>query len=388
MMNETITLTGPEVPQLRQMVLENTKRINRNEQMINQMRKKESEEEKKRRERDEFWESVHRKQELSYIRSCERMDRLEKFAETCKVEHEKSFQELKEMFKETDKIIKETGKQIKETDKIIKETGKQIKETGEQIKETGEQIKETDKIIKETGEQIKETDKIIKEAGEQIKEAGEQIKEAREIIKEAGEIIKETGEQIKETDKIVKEASKTVREAGEQIKETDKIVRENSEQLKKQVEETTKTVREMSIQFLGRTGHIVEGLLSSSAEKVFQEAGLELYNHGKNFKRKLKSENKQMEVDVILSNDEVVVPIEVKTNCTKADIHKFLHQMGLFRDLFPEYANKEAIAAIAAINYEDEVDTLAHNEGLLVIRVNSDDIFSLDPFKMGDLRRF
>ena len=129
-------------------------------------------------------------------------------------------------------------------------------------------------------------------------------------------------------------------------------------------------------------------LNASSAEKVFQEVGLDLHNHGKNLRRKLKAENKQMEVDVLLSNDEIAVPIEVKTNCTKEDVHKLLHQMELFRDLFPEYADKEVIAAIAAINYENGVDTLAHEEGLLVIRVNSDDIFSLDPFDKGKLRQF
>lgn len=139
---------------------------------------------------------------------------------------------------------------------------------------------------------------------------------------------------------------------------------------------------------MGRTGHIVEGLLSSSAEKVFQEAGFDLYNHGKNLIRKFKSENKQMEVDVLLSNDEFAVPIEVKTNCTREDVRRILHQMELFRDLFPEYADKEVIAAVAAINYEKGVDDLARDEGLLVIRVNSDDIFSLDSFDKDTLRRF
>ena len=186
----------------------------------------------------------------------------------------------------------------------------------------------------------------------------------------------------------MKENSELVKENSEIVKKNSEIVKENSELMKKQVEETKKTFREMSIQFMGRTGHIVEGLLSSSAEKVFQEAGFDLYNHGKNLIRKFKSENKQMEVDVLLSNDEFAVPIEVKTNCTKADVHKILHQMGLFRDLFPEYADKEVIAAVAAINYENGVDDLARDEGLLVIRVNSDDIFSLDPFDREALRRF
>ena len=65
MEDEKITLAEPELPQLRQTVLENTRRISRNEQMIDQMRKKEVEEERKRRERDEFWENVRRKHALA-----------------------------------------------------------------------------------------------------------------------------------------------------------------------------------------------------------------------------------------------------------------------------------------------------------------------------------
>ena len=300
MEDEKITLAEPELPQLRQTVLENTRRISRNEQMIDQMRKKEVEEERKRRERDEFWENVRREHALA------------------QQEHDRDMREIRESLKRTQKLNEENAERLKETRVLVNENA--------------EQLKEVRKLSKETFELVKENSEIVKKNSE--------------------------------------------------------IVKENSELVKKQVEETKKTFREMSIQFMGRTGHIVEGLLSSSAEKVFREAGLDLYNHGKNFKRKLKAENKQMEVDVLLSNDQFAVPIEVKTNCTREDVRRILHQMELFRDLFPEYADKEVIAAVAAINYENGVDDLARDEGLLVIRVNSDDIFSLDPFDREALRRF
>ena len=156
----------------------------------------------------------------------------------------------------------------------------------------------------------------------------------------------------------------------------------------KQIKETSMEVKNLSRQLTGTTGHIVEGLVSSSVEKIFKEAGLELQNSGKNLKRKLKAENIAMEVDVLLSNETMAVPIEVKTNFTKEELYRFLHQMGLFRKLFPEFADKRVVAAVAAINYEREVAELAHKEGLLVIRVSSDDIFSLDPFEEKDLRQF
>lgn len=189
---------------------------------------------------------------------------------------------------------------------------------------------------------------------------------------------------LDEIAQISEASEQSSRELKEMIKETDKQIKETD----KQIKETSMEMKKLSRQLSGTTGHIVEGLVSSSVEKIFKEAGLELHNSGKNLKRKLKAENIAMEVDVLLSNETMAVPIEVKTNFTKEELYRFLHQMGLFRKLFPELADKRVVAAVAAVNYEREVAELAHKEGLLVIRVSSDDIFSLDPFDEKGLRQF
>ena len=187
-----------------------------------------------------------------------------------------------------------------------------------------------------------------------------------------------------ELDARFAETDRQLKETDRQLKETDRQLKETDRQLK----ETSLEVKRLSRQLSGTTGHIVEGLVSSSTEKLFEKAGLVLHNSGKNLKRSLPSENIAMEVDVLLSNEELAIPIEVKANCTKDNVRRFLHQMSHFRRLFPEYDGKEVIAAIAAINYEKGVAELAHRENLLVIRVNSDDIFSIDPFVKDELRRF
>ena len=196
-------------------------------------------------------------------------------------------------------------------------------------------------------------------------------------------------EQFKENDRWMKEQfAENDRKMRERMEESDRKMREQFEETEKQLKDTSLEVKRLSRQLSGTTGHIVEGLVSSSTEKIFQKAGLDLHNSGKNLKRSLPAEHIAMEVDVLLSSAEMAVPIEVKANCTKDDIYRFLHQMRYFRRLFPEYDGKEVFAAIAAINYEKGVAELAHREKLLVIRVNSDDIFSIDPFKREDLLNF
>ncbi len=304
-MKSEMLSTELDMPQLRQMVLENTERIDRNELMINRMRMESNGQDKCLGEFDRRMKSFHEEFEESMRRSAERMDRIEKLAEASRIENDKRNRELHEQIKETRKLVELTSEQMKETDRRIEESNTQLKE----------QIEATDRRIEESR---KDTEKQIKEM----------------------------------------------------------------------FAETNASIRRVSVELLGVTGHIVEGLVSSSTEKIFRSAGFDIHNSGKNLKRELASGNRQMEVDVMLGNDRMVVPVEVKANFTKRKVNRWLHKMETFKEFFPEYADKEIVAAVAALNYEKDAAEYARNEGLLVIRVNSDDIFSLDLFKREDLRRF
>ena len=328
-----------DLPQLRQMVLENTERINRNELIINEMRMDIAEQTHKVSEQDKWLENIRKENDRSMRLSRERMDRLEKFAETSRLEYEQRVREINEERKASDKRIEESRR---ESDKRIEESRR-----------------ESDKRIEESR---RESDKRIEEYR---RESDRRIEESR-----------------KETERGVEEMlAKTHSEVEEMLAKTHREVKE-------MFAETNATIRRVSVEFLGVTGHIVEGLVSSSTEKIFKDAGFDLHDSGKNLRRELASEDKQMEVDAMLGNEKLVVPVEVKANFTKKKVKRFLHKMEMFRKFFPEYADKEVIAAIAAINYEAGVADFAHEEGLLVIRVSSDDIFSLDPVDENKLRKF
>ena len=317
-----------DMPQLRQMVLENTERINRNELIINKMRMESAEQARKVSEQDEWLENIRNENDRSMRLSRERMDRLEKFAETSRLEYEQRVREINEERKASDKRIEEYRR---ESDKRIEESRR-----------------ESDRRIEESR---KETEREVKE------------------------MLAKTHSEVEEM------LAKTHSEVKEMLAETHKEVKE-------MFAETNASIRRVSVEFLGVTGHIVEGLVSSSTEKIFKDAGFDLHDSGKNLRRELASEDKQMEVDAMLGNEKLVVPVEVKANFTKKKVKRFLHKMEMFRKFFPEYADKEVVAAIAAINYEAGVADFAHEEGLLVIRVSSDDIFSLDPVDENKLRKF
>ena len=308
-MKNEVTQKDFDMPQLRQMVLDNTERINKNELIISQMRKENLEQSRKAVERDEMLENSRREHDRWSQRMRETLDEIAQIARRSQIEREKRDCEWEKRMREQEARSAEGDRKMRE------------------------QFKENDRWMKE---QFAENDRKMRE----------------------------------------------------RMEESDRKMRKQFEETEKQLKDTSLEVKRLSRQLSGTTGHIVEGLVSSSTEKIFQKAGLDLHNSGKNLKRSLPAEHIAMEVDVLLSSAEMAVPIEVKANCTKDDIYRFLHQMRHFRRLFPEYDGKEVFAAIAAINYEKGVAELAHREKLLVIRVNSDDIFSIDPFKKEDLLKF
>ena len=258
---------------------------------------------------------------------------------------------------EWDTLIKatiDTNLQVRETKQLThalrEEQHKEFSEMKKQRYEEHERAKrETDKIRDEVI-------RMLKESAKRHEELDIQIKETSMLIKETGMQIKETGMQIKET--------------GMQMKETDK------------------KIKELSTRFSSTTGNMIEGLMSSSATEMFQKAGYDIHSMTKNLVRKSKALNESMEVDVLLYNDTSAIAIEVKANCRKNDIDRFIQQMEKFKRLFPEYKDKEVMLAIAAINFENGVDNYAHERGLIVVRTNSDDFFSIDPCNRETLVKF
>ncbi|MBO4655561.1 MAG: hypothetical protein J5644_08450 [Bacteroidales bacterium] len=179
-----------------------------------------------------------------------------------------------------------------------------------------------------------------------------------------------TSEQMKETDRKMQETDR-------KMQETDRIIKENARQMK-----------ELEYRFFSQAGHIIEGLMEPSAIRMFQEKGYDIDCCYKNFKKFNKGIGKKIELDLLLIADTKAIVVEVKINCTRRDIDHFIQQMGLVKKLCPEYADKEIHPAIASVNYDRDADAYAHEQGLFVIRVYNDNIFSLDSTDGDKLLKF
>lgn len=252
-------------------------------------------------------------------------------------------------------------------------------------------LSKAEKHLDRAAELQEEIRQILSETAQKQSESGvdmevieKKLSETAQILSETAQMQRKSGVDIEEIKKLQRETAQNRRESGVDIEEIKKLQRETTQQMK----ETDRKIKELSTRFSSTTGHIIEGLMSSSAIKMYEDKGFKINSLCKNYKRKNKQLNLEMEQDVVLFTDTQVIVEEVKASCDKKDVDKFFRNMEMFKLLYDEYADKEVLGAVAAVNYEDGADTYARNLGLFVVRVSSDDIFSLDPFKMEELKRF
>ena len=212
------------------------------------------------------------------------------------------------------------------------------------------------------------------------------IEEEQRRAEEEKRRAEEEKRRVEEEKRRVEEEKRWKAEEEKRKKEDEKW-NADREELRLQMKETDRKFKELATKYSSQTGHIVEGLMEPSALRLFQQSGFDIDKCWKEMKGKRKSSGNAMEVDLFLHDTTDAVAVEVKTNCTEADVDRFLAQMEKFGDVFPEFAHVNVYVAIAAINYNRGADKYAAQKGLFVIRV-SDDAFSLDPAERSDMTYF
>ena len=339
-----------ELPQLRQMVLENSRRIEKNELMINEMRMKRREEEKKQRE-----EEQNRRE-----REC--------YWNVAREEHERAHREHQQDMREIREIMRNQAVWFDTTLKKNEEERKKARE-------------EVDASLKKHREEVDESlKKHREEVDASLKKHREDFDESLKMHRE--EVDASLKKHREEFDESLKK-SKEEREAWQRKFEEDQVI------IDKKIKETQENINKLSTEFRSAVGHIVEGLLGPSGHKMFMDAGFPVDRYCKDMYRKIKALNLAMEVDVLSYGEDLAIATEVKTNCTKKDIDTFLNKMKNFKEIFTEHSKKEVIAAIAAVNFDQDAYEYAKQQGILIIHVKDNTVFTLDPVPdKSVLRRF
>ncbi|MBF0625788.1 MAG: DUF3782 domain-containing protein [Magnetococcales bacterium] len=141
-------------------------------------------------------------------------------------------------------------------------------------------------------------------------------------------------------------------------------------------QETDRKMKETSTRIgrLGeRWGEFVEGLVAPACETMFMERGIPAHKVYSRVRARLPG-NRRMEIDLLVSNDTVVVGVEVKSNLRSEDVRQHVERLGAFKEFFPEFARKRLMGAVAGIVVEEGVAEYAMKQGLFVIMQSGDNV--------------
>ena len=175
--------------------------------------------------------------------------------------------------------------------------------------------------------------------------------------------------------KMFRETDKMFQETYKQIKETDKQIKENDELLTQKFRETDKKFQETDRK-IDRLAKLYGGVSENSkdvAEEFFRR-GLEArsslfgieYTEVDHLART--SKKLQGEYDIVLHNGDYAIVIEVKYKLHPDDVLDFINRKLVnFKPLFPEYARKKVLGAVAGMSVPTDSYTLATKHGLLVL---------------------
>ena len=176
--------------------------------------------------------------------------------------------------------------------------------------------------------------------------------------------------ELRESQKRGEESQAELRESQ---KKTDEQLKKTDEQLKKTDEQINKlrtSVKAVSDGY----GRFVEGIVSPSAERYFQDVG---YKVGDTFHRiKIKKDGEVIaEYDTLiesyLEGKEYLLIGEAKTYCTSEDVRDFLKQIKKIHQK-EKYKDKTVIGFVAAVNYDKGVENKVVREGLYFFKITDD----------------
>lgn len=251
--------------------------------------------------------------------------------------------------------------------------------------------KTTEEILHELAiSQSRTSDEVggVKKETEAISKETEVIKKETEVIKKEAEVIKKETEVIKkETEELRKKGEKLRIEVEEMHKENEKIFKKN-ERIRKKNQKEANIYYKMLIGMGVTQGMISEDIMWENFESVFRKRGKVFYNAIRNLTRKNRSGRKMAEYDIVATNTNEIMVVEIKTRLTENHVRRFIDvQLPKFRKLFPEYViYKKLLACVGGRTITEEAKSLADKEGIYLLkqchdRLNHVQIVSDDSFR-------
>jgi len=161
----------------------------------------------------------------------------------------------------------------------------------------------------------------------------------------------------------------------ELFRETDRKMQETD----RKMQDTERFLKEVGRQIGGlgnRLGEFVEGVVRPGLVRLFRERDIDVHRTLRDV-----SGDKNgiaLQVDLLVVNDTDAIAVEVKSKLTDRDVDDHLERLGKFKILFPEFASKRLLGAVAAMVVPEDAVRYAERSGIFVIAQAGDDAVFLN----------
>jgi hypothetical protein len=164
-----------------------------------------------------------------------------------------------------------------------------------------------------------------------------------------------------ETDRQLKETDRQLKETDRQLKETDRQLKEQSQETDRKIREVNKQIGDLG----GKWGRFVENLVAPACESIFLKRNIPVHQVSQRVKKRF--DGQTLEIDVLVTNEDHVLVVEVKSSLGVNDVKELVGDLNIFRQFFPEYTHKQLYGAVAGIDIEEGADKYAYRQGLFVL---------------------
>ena len=178
---------------------------------------------------------------------------------------------------------------------------------------------------------------------------------------------------LEDTWELLGELISSQKETDRQLKETDRQI----EKLGKSQEATDRQLKATDRRFNSQWGKLIESLVEGDIVNKFSERGIKVQGTTQRLKKLF--EGKEYEFDIIAHNGDEIVVVEVKTTLDVDKVDHFIEKLKIFKNIYPEYADKKIYGAVAYLVADSASDKYSQNQKLFVIRATGNSSAIVNP---------
>jgi hypothetical protein len=185
-------------------------------------------------------------------------------------------------------------------------------------------------------------------------------------------LLAELVEAQKETERCFQETERRFQETERRFQETERILKEQSLKTDRQITRVSQEIGNLG----GKWGRFVENMVAPACETLFLNRDIPVHQVSQRVRKRL--DGKTLEIDVLVTNENHVLVVEVKSSLSVDDVKELIKNLTEFRQFFPEYNQKQLYGAVAGIEIEEGADKYAYRQGLFVLAQRGENVAILN----------